>query len=118
MISFPLKRRAQPGIQEDFDALPQAVKEKAMQVFVDVSTGDVTGVPLGNLASVGDLADCFKVYFDVDPNVVKPRYRLVYRLLPEGSVEIVAAELVAVGKRAVLDAYVRAARRLGRLVED
>lgn len=118
MTSFPLKRKAQPGIQEDFDALPPSVREKAMQVFIDVSIGEVAGVPLGELASVGDLSDCFKVYFDVDPEIRQPRYRLVYRLLPEGAVEVVSAELVAVGRRAVLDAYVRAARRLGRLVED
>lgn len=118
MASYPLARKAQPGIQDDFDALPQAAKEKAMEVFVDVSTGDQTGIPLGLLGSVGDLSDCRKVYFDPDPNVEQPRYRLVYRLLPDDTVEAVAVELVAVGRRAALDAYVRAAQRLGRLTGD
>jgi len=113
-VTYPLKRTTQPGLQDDFDALPHAIAIRAMEVFVDVSIGDVTGQPLGNLPSTGDLSDCFKVYFDIDPDI-KPRYRLVYRLLPDGGLEIVNAELVAVGKREQLDAYVRAAKRLGRL---
>ena len=113
-MHYPLQRTAQPGIQDDFDALPQAAKVRAMQVFVDVSLGLIQGQPLGNLSSTGDLSDCYKVYFDTDLNI-KPRYRLVYRLLPDATLQIVTAELVAVGKREQLDAYVRAVARLGRL---
>lgn len=61
----------------------------------------------------GDLSDCRKIYFDTDNNQ-KPRYRLVYRLTPN-EVRAVAVEAVAVGERRSLDAYVRAAKSLGRL---
>lgn len=113
-MTFPLRRTAQPGLQADFDALPADVATKAMQVFIDVSNGIIAGQPLGDRGSVGDLSDCRKVYFDINPDR-KPEYRLVYRLLADGTAQLVTAELVAVGRRAALDAYVRAAQRLGRL---
>lgn len=113
-VTYPLSRKAQPGLQEDFDALSPDVRVKAMEVFVDVADGLITGQPLEDRPSTGDLSDCFKVYFDTDRDR-KPRYRLVYRLLSNGTAQFVAAEFVAVGRRAALDAYVRAARRLGRL---
>jgi hypothetical protein len=116
-VIYPLGRSVQPGLQEDFDALPRAVAVRAMEVFVDVSLGEISGRSLDERGSTGDLSDCFKVYFDINPDI-KPRYRLVYRLLPDnGGVQIISAELVAVGLRAQLDAYVRAATRLGRLAD-
>ena len=89
-----------------------------MQIVVDVSTSKLEGVPLEDHPSVGDLSDCRKVYFDEDDEG-KPRFRLVYRLLPN-EVEAIEVEAVAVavGRRAAMDAYVRAARRLGRFVDD
>ena len=49
--------------------------------------------------------------FVVDQSAKAPR-RLVYRLLPN------EVEAVAVGRRRLMDVYVQAARRLGRLVDD
>lgn len=104
------------GFEGDLFSLPsRAHMERALTLLVEVSRGNLTGQPLEALIATGDLSDCRKVYFDVDNNH-KPRYRLVYRLTPT-EVRAVAVEAVAVGERRNLDAYVRAARNLGRLPE-
>lgn len=54
-------------------------------------------VPLEDHPSVGDLSDCGKVYFD-DQAEDKPRFRLVYRVLPN-EVDAVAVEAAGVGRR-------------------
>ncbi len=97
-------------------ALPsRALMERALTLLVEVSRGNLAGHQLEKLIATGDLSDCRKIYFDTDNNQ-KPRYRLVYRLTPS-EVRAVAVEAVAVGERRSLDAYVRAARNLGRLPE-
>jgi mRNA interferase RelE/StbE len=92
------------------------LKRRAIQILVDVSNGELEGKPLEDHPSVGDLSDCRKVYFD-DQEDGPPRFRLVYRLLPN-EVETVAVEAVAVGRRRLMEVYVVAARQLGRLVDD
>lgn len=60
------------------------------------------------------LRDCRKVSFDLPSRRGKPRFRLVYRNDPsDGSIAVVT--VVAIGARSELDAYRRAATRLGRL---
>ncbi|NQW71677.1 MAG: hypothetical protein HQ453_03025 [Actinobacteria bacterium] len=81
-----------------------------------MSKGLMAGMPLAHLASVGDLSDCYKIYFDIQ-DASSPRYRFVYRLLPN-RVEAVSVEAIAVGERRALRVYVNAARRLGRLGDD
>ena len=112
----PLKRSILPGCKVEINALPDALKRRVVQIIMDVSNGTYEGRPLEDHPSVGDLSDCRKVYFD-DNDDDKPRYRLVYRLLPN---ELAAVEVqaVSVGRRAAMDAYVRAAQRLGRFVDD
>jgi hypothetical protein len=106
-----------PGFEGDLFALPsRALMERALTLLVEVARGNLTGQELEKLVATGDLSDCRKIYFDVDNNQ-KPRYRLVYRLTPD-EVRAVAVEAVAVGERRSLDAYVRAAKNLGRLPND
>ncbi|SDY47809.1 hypothetical protein [Herbiconiux ginsengi] len=105
---------ALPGFQDDIDALPNvATRQMAVNMLLHVRNGDVRGIALDDRASTGDLGDCFKLYFDPDGSD-KPRFRLVYRFTPN-EVQAVAIEAVAVGRRQGLDAYLRAAERLGRL---
>ena len=104
---------ALPGFQEDIDALPDiATRQMAVNMLLHVRNGDAQGIPLDNRVSTGDLGDCYKLYFDPDGSD-KPRFRLVYRFTPN-EVQAVAIEAVAVGRRQGLDAYLRAAARLGR----
>ncbi len=113
----PLERSVRPEAVDDIKNLPsENLKRRAVQIIVDVSTGVLEGRPLEDHPFVGDLSDCRKVYFD-DQEDSKPRFRLVYRLL-SNEVEAVAVEAVAVGRRRLIEVYVQAARRLGRLIED
>ncbi len=59
------------------------------------------------------LRDCRKVSFDVPSRRAKPRFRMVYRNDPsDGSVAVIT--VIAAGPRSRLEAYRRAASRLGR----
>lgn len=110
--ALSLAFRLLDGFQDDIDALPLRVREAAVLVLMDVRAGRERGQQLDTRASTADLSDCRKIYFDPDPRV-KARYRLVIRFSPN-AVEAVAVEAVSVGKREGLDAYLRAARNLGR----
>ena len=117
MVRRPLDRSLRPEAADDIRNLPsENLKRRAIQIIIDVSKGELEGRPLEDHPSVGDLSDCRKVYFD-DRDDDKPRFRLVYRLLPN-EVEAVSVEAVAVGRRRLTEVYVVAARQLGRLVDD
>lgn len=112
-MARPLKLTALPGFQADIDDLPDLrTKKMALDMLVHVRNGAARGVALDDHTSTGDLGDCFKLYFDPDGSM-KPRYRLVYRFTPD-ELTAVAIEAVAVGRRAGLDVYRRAAERLDR----
>ena len=113
----PLRRSLRPEAVDDIKNLSsENLKRRAIQIIVDVSNGVLEGRPLEDHPTVGDLSDCRKVYFD-DQEEDKPRFRLVYRLLPN-EVQAVSVEAIAVGRRRLMDVYVQAARRLGRFVDE
>lgn len=63
------------------------------------------------------LKDCRKVSFDLPSRRAKPRFRLVYRNDPsDGSIALIT--VIAAGPRADLEAYRRAATRLGHQRRD
>ena len=115
---MPPKRRhlrALPEVVGDIKALPtQKLKEIALQRISDVVNGRLSGARLEDMSRTGDLTDCFKLYFD-ETGGPGPAYRVVYRELTEGAVEVV--EVVAVEQREELYVYALAALRLGRLPE-
>ena len=112
-MGAPLKLTALPGFQQDIDALPDMrTRKMALDMLVLVRDGKTRGVKLDARVGTGDLGDCYKLYFDPE-GVGRPRYRLVYRFTPD-EIAAVAIEAVAVGRRANLDAYQRAAANLGR----
>lgn len=84
----------------------------ALDQLVLVRDGKVAGAPLGQHIKTGDLSDCYKLYFDPDGSR-KPRFRLVYRYTPN-EIQAVAIQLVAVGERSNLEAYLLASSHLGR----
>lgn len=100
------------GFKNDLAELPLQVQKAAALALVSVRDGDRTGRPLDTRASVGDLSDCYKLYFDPDPHA-KPRYRLVYRIVGN-RVAALTVQAVAVGRREGMDAYLRAVRNLDR----
>lgn len=86
----------------------------ALNLMKELRNGKIKGKPLGSRRSTGDLGDCLKIPFD-DRKDIPPRFRIVYRNLHKG-VEVIAVEIIAVGDRFELEAYITAARRLGRSV--
>lgn len=110
----PLPRKYHPKFADDIRKLPSKnLQELALQKITDVSNRSLAGIPLKDHPSVGDLSDCRKIYFD-EQDEMAPRYRLVYRLLPN-EVQAVCVEAITVGERNALRVYVEAAKRLGRL---
>lgn len=101
-----------PGFQQDLYDLPEPVRRAAATVLMDVVEGTRRGQLLESRSATADLSDCRKVYFDSDPRA-KPRYRLVYMETADGITGLCIVA-VAVGRRAALDAYGRAAKNLGR----
>jgi hypothetical protein len=101
------------GFQKDLAALPNDdVRRMTMLTASSVKKGERRGVKLDKRVATADLSDCYKIYFDPQGDI-KPRYRLAYRLRSAG-LQVVAAQLVAVGERDGLDAYLCAAKNLGR----
>jgi len=108
----PLTRTYLPEFRQDlFELADSNLQRRVLTIWTDVSKGLMAGMPLAHLASVGDLSDCYKIYFAIQ-DASSPRYRFVYRLLPN-RVEAVSVEAIAVGERRALRLYVNAARRLG-----
>lgn len=117
MAGRALRRTYRPGFADDVKALPtRRLQEVFLQRLVDISAGRLSGQPLDSHASTGDLTDCRKLYFD-ERGTGRPRCRLVYRLLPD-EVEAVEVQAMAAGLRQLMEVYVTAARRLGRLPQD
>lgn len=93
-------------LRADDPALPSA----ALRTLRDVVNGTIEGAPLNEMAVAGDLSDCRKLYFGPGK---PPSHRIVYRLLGDGTVEVI--EVVAVEAREDMYAYLLAATRLQRL---
>jgi hypothetical protein len=100
------------GFKTDLAELPLEVQKAAALALVSVRDGERSGRLLDERASVGDLSDCYKLYFDPDPHA-KPRYRLVYRIVGN-RVAALTVHAVSVGRREGMDAYLRAVKNLDR----
>ena len=102
------------GFLADVESLgDQVLKDVALALIKNLSKGKLRGKPLENYPEVGDLSDCFKLYFDVRKDM-SPGYRLVYRQLTSGEIEGVSIEAIAVGRRQAFEVYKVAVKRLGR----
>lgn len=105
------------GFREDIHTLVRPCQIMALQILMDVAKGEREGKPLENHLNIGDLSDCLRIRFDHDPEFQHEgeyRFRLVYRLLPNGQAQAVQVEAVAVGRRMDLAVYERAVQNLGR----
>jgi len=104
-----------PEVVTDISSLPDdAAKRAAIQAIADVRLGRRVGVELEYRADTGDPRDCRKVYFDAPYRNERPRFRLVYHVIDENRVEVIRAEVIAMGERNNLAAYKTASERLGR----
>ena len=101
------------GFLADIQSLPSDLQNVAFYLMDDLARGRIRGKPLEAHPEIGDLSDCFKLYFDVRKDM-SPGYRLVYRELNVGEIEGVRIEAVAVGRRQAFEVYKIAIERLGR----
>lgn len=84
-----------------------------MRYLAELKRRPRLGLQLIDHATLGDLSDCRKIYFDEDRNV-GPRWRIVYRLVPNAQ-KPRTIEVVSIGRRRNAEVYTVALRRLGRL---
>ncbi len=97
------------------------LKERDLQLLAlkkiqAIKSGHLHGQPLGDHRKTGDLSDCFKLLFDTRTDL-PPRFRIVYRQENQ-DLEILFIEILSIGERYQLEAYIAAAERLGRLPEE
>jgi hypothetical protein len=114
MVKPPLHFTIHEKISDDLRNL----KEKDLQLLALkkiklIKSGHLQGRPLGDHRTTGDLRDCFKVLFDTRTDL-PPRFRIVYRQQNQ-DLEILFIEVLSIGERYQLEAYISAAERLGRL---
>ncbi len=103
-----------PEQRADYAALPnEDLRCVALTYLLRLKRAPLLGLPLRDHPQLGDLSDCRKIYFDERADV-PPRWRIVYRVLPD-ELNPRTVDVLSIGRRAHADAYVLAARRLGRL---
>jgi hypothetical protein len=102
-----------PQVSDDLRALPNdRLRWEAVRYIVRLRDEPLLGKPLHDHPDLGDLADCRKIFLD-ESHDVNPRWRIVYRLLPDAQNPKVA-EVIIVGAREAGTVYQVAATRLGR----
>lgn len=102
-----------PDQRADFAQLPnELLRREALRYLTRLKQHPYHGTQLRNHPTMGDLSDCWKIYFDERPDV-PPRWRIVYRLRPNND-HPTSVEIICIGRRAYAAAYLIAAKRLGR----
>ncbi|MFJ2031672.1 hypothetical protein [Streptosporangium sp. NPDC087985] len=109
--------RLRPEVHDDLKNLPtHRLRKIAVFRIQNLIYGDERGRELIGTAEP-DLTGCRRLYFDEIPKLA--RWRIVYRELPAcrpGTLPVI--QILAVGPRAHMDVYERAALRLGLLSRE
>ena len=104
-------------VAEDLNSLEQKdLILLALKKIELIKSGHLQGQPLGAHHATGDLSDCYKVLFATRTDL-PPRFRIVYREQNQ-NLEILFIEVLSIGERYQLEAYISAAERLGRLPNE
>lgn len=102
-----------PQVREDFRDLPtDALRWEALRYIVRLREEPKLGLPLREHPILGDLSDCRKIFLD-ESHDMDPRWRIIYRLLPDDEHPQVA-EVIIVGAREGEAVYYEVLRRLDR----
>lgn len=100
-----------PEVANDIRDLPDPdTKLLALNTIKGIVTGKLKGAALENRRATGDLSECKKVLFDTRGDIA-PRFRVVYRQV-DNLVDVIMIEVLSVGDRFELEAYIKAALRL------
>jgi hypothetical protein len=98
-------------VSKDLTQLPtQNLFNLAMNAIQKLSRGEVRGTRLRIHSEIGDLSQCFKLYFD-ESRDVSPRYRIVFKYIPNPARPLILM-IIAVGKRENYEVYLAAVLRL------
>lgn len=102
-----------PGVSADFRALPNdQLRWRALWLFSRLKENPYLGIRLKNHPTLHDLSDCRKLYLG-ESESVRPRWRIVYQLLPN-DISPIRARIIVIWPKQEEAAYHEAARRLGR----
>ncbi len=102
--------------QQLLDLPSKALKRRALELLAQVSKENPKlGKPCGFAFSTGNLSDCRKLYFD-EKREADPRYRIVYRLLPDEDVPTMA-EVIRIGLKIPYGDEEQIYRQVGRALE-
>lgn len=106
-----------PDAKQQLLELPtEQLKRRALELLAQVSTGNPRlGKPCGFAFSTGNLSDCRKLYFDEAENM-DPRYRIVYRLLPDED-KPAKAEVIRIGLKVPYGDEEQIYRQVGRALD-
>ncbi|MFF0310192.1 hypothetical protein ACFYSC_22400 [Streptosporangium sp. NPDC004379] len=109
--------RLRPEVHDDLKNLPtHRLRSIAVLRIQNLMYGEERGRELIGTADP-DLTGCRRLYFDEIPRLA--RWRIVYRELPAHRPRTLPLiQILAVGPRAQMDVYERAALRLGLLTPD
>jgi hypothetical protein len=109
---MPIPVLPRPEIRQDMHDLPNdELRHQAIRYMLELKETPRLGRLLGPHPDTGDLTGCRKIYFDEHPGR-SPRYRVIYRLLPNDA-NPARADVIVIGRRDQLAVYHEAARRLG-----
>lgn len=101
-----------PAVREDFRVLPPAAQLMAKKHLARLEREPRFGTPLKDHLIWGDLSDCWKIFLD-ESHTADPRWRIIYRLLPDDTNPEVA-DVMIIGPRDDDAVYYEVMRRLGR----
>lgn len=100
-----------PQVSADFDELPtDALRWEALRYMVRLQNEPKLGTRLRDHPILGDLSDCRKLFLD-ESHDVDPRWRIIYRLLPNEETPTIA-DVIIIGPREGAAVYREAIKRL------
>lgn len=100
-----------PEARDDIHALSAGLRREIVRLLVALEQNPYLGREMWVVRGFEVLTDCRSLKFDTPVHKGKPRYRLVYRNVPEeGAIAIVC--VLAVGERRQMAAYKHARARL------
>ena len=88
----------------------------ALNLIEQLIHGSIRGRRLEEHKGTGDLSDFFKIYFDVDKDR-PPRYRIVYRYIPNTAAPS-QLQILVIASRENLEVYKEAVKRMKDLPSE